>query len=97
MFHKRLMKEFKENQKYVAGMVAAQWGSLLCNVALMYAIGVFLEKLLLGTKRWRGRYREAVYCLCGSLYRTCSVYRHRKPVVFCCLDAGEKKAARACL
>ena len=43
MFHKRLMKEFKENQKYVAGMVAAQWGSLLCNVALMYAIGVFLE------------------------------------------------------
>ena len=50
MFHKRLMKEFKENQKYVAGMVAAQWGSLLCNVALMYAIGVFLEKLLLGNK-----------------------------------------------
>lgn len=47
MFHKRLMKEFKENQKYVAGMVAAQWGSLLCNVVLMYAIGVFLEKLLL--------------------------------------------------
>ncbi len=50
MFHKRLMKEFKENQKYVAGMAAAQWGSLLCNVALMYAIGVFLEKLLLGNK-----------------------------------------------
>lgn len=50
MFHKRLMKEFKENQKYVAGMVATQWGSLLCNVALMYAIGVFLEKLLLGNK-----------------------------------------------
>ena len=50
MFHKRLMKEFKENQKCVAGMVAAQWGSLLCNVALMYAIGVFLEKLLLGNK-----------------------------------------------
>lgn len=50
MFHKRLMREFKENQKYVAGMVAAQWGSLLCNVALMYAIGVFLEKLLLGNR-----------------------------------------------
>lgn len=50
MFHKRLMKEFKENQKYVAGMVAAQWGSLLCNVALMYAIGVFLEKLLLSNR-----------------------------------------------
>ena len=50
MFHKRLMKEFKEYQKYVAGMAAAQWGSLLCNVALMYAIGVFLEKLLLGNK-----------------------------------------------
>ena len=50
MFHKRLMREFKENQKYVAGMVAAQWGSLLCNVALMHAIGVFLEKLLLGNR-----------------------------------------------
>ena len=29
MFHKRLMKEFKENQKYVAGMVITQWVSLL--------------------------------------------------------------------
>ena len=53
MFHKRLMKEFKENQKYVAGMVAVQWGSLLCNVVLMYAIGVFLEKLLLGNRTVR--------------------------------------------
>lgn len=34
-------------------MVAAQWESLLCNVVLMYAIGVFLEKLLLGNRTVR--------------------------------------------
>ena len=50
MFHKRLMKEFKENQKYVAGMVAAQWGSLLCNVALMYASAFFWKNCFWGTK-----------------------------------------------
>ena len=34
MFHKRLLREFKENQKYVAGMVAVQWISLLANLIL---------------------------------------------------------------
>ena len=43
MFHKRLMKEFKENQKYVAGMVITQWVSLLCNVCLMLAVAGVIE------------------------------------------------------
>lgn len=38
MFHKRLIKEFKENVKYVIGMVATQWVSLLANVVLMLII-----------------------------------------------------------
>ncbi len=47
MFHKRLMKEFQENRKLVAGMVAAQWVSLLCNVVLMLVTAAFMERLLL--------------------------------------------------
>lgn len=46
MFHKRLLKEFKDNQKYVAGMVAAQWVSLLANVILMLTLAGFLSTLI---------------------------------------------------
>lgn len=35
MFHKRLMREFQDNMKYVWGMVAAQWFMLFANVCLM--------------------------------------------------------------
>ena len=42
MFHKRLMKEFGDNNKYVAGMVAAQWVSMLANAGMMWAIAVYL-------------------------------------------------------
>lgn len=46
MFHKRLLKEFADNRKYVAGMVAAQWISLLANVALMLVVAGFISKIL---------------------------------------------------
>ena len=46
MFHKRLMKEFSDNLKYVIGMVATQWVSLLANVALMLTIAAFVADLL---------------------------------------------------
>ena len=45
MFHKRLLKEFRDNQKYVAGMVAAQWGILLANVILMLAAADFIGEM----------------------------------------------------
>lgn len=45
MFHKRLLKEFKDNIKYVIGMVAAQWMSLLANVGMMFALSVFVTEL----------------------------------------------------
>lgn len=48
MFHKRLLKEFSDNMKYVVGMVAAQWVSLIVNVVLMmvmaYFVADFVEK-----------------------------------------------------
>lgn len=46
MFHKRLLREFPENRKCVAGIVAAQWVSLLANVALMFVIARFVGDLL---------------------------------------------------
>lgn len=48
MFHKRLLKEFKDNQKYVAGMVLTQWLSLLANITLTFAIARYLGLLLHG-------------------------------------------------
>lgn len=48
MFHKRLLKEFSDNMKYVIGMVASQWVSLIANVGLMmvmaYFVAGFVEK-----------------------------------------------------
>lgn len=46
MFHKRLLREFPENRKCVAGIVAAQWVSLLANVNLMFALAQFVGDLL---------------------------------------------------
>lgn len=46
MFHKRLMKEFADHRKYVMGMVAAQWVSLLANVCLMLALADFIGRIL---------------------------------------------------
>ena len=46
MFHKRLLKEFRDNQKYVIGMVLTQWTALIANVVLMLTTVKFLEELL---------------------------------------------------
>ena len=37
MFHKRLLKEFKDHQNLGAGMVMTQWITLLANVVLVFA------------------------------------------------------------
>ena len=49
MFHKRLLKEFSDNCKYVAGMVIAQWFSLLANVVLMLVVAAYIEQILMQT------------------------------------------------
>lgn len=46
MFHKRLLKEFKDNMKYVIGMVATQWVSLLANVVLMLVLTSIVAALI---------------------------------------------------
>ncbi len=46
MFHKRLLKEFKDNMKYVIGMVATQWVSLLANVGMMLVMALFVAGLV---------------------------------------------------
>lgn len=52
MFHKRLLKEFQDNIKYVVGMVATQWISLVANVVLMLMIAgivaAFMQTEVLG-------------------------------------------------
>ena len=47
MFHKRLLKEFNDNIKYVVGMVATQWVSLLANVGMMLTVAVFVANLVM--------------------------------------------------
>jgi ABC-type transport system involved in cytochrome bd biosynthesis fused ATPase/permease subunit len=49
MFHKRLLKEFSDNKKYVVGMVAAQCISLLANVVLMLVLASFIGALVTET------------------------------------------------
>ncbi len=47
MFHKRLLNEFKDNMKYVFGMVATQWVSLLANVGMMLVVASFVAELVI--------------------------------------------------
>ncbi len=49
MFHKRLLKEFKDNQKHVVGMVLTQWISLLANVTLMFVIASTINNIVNNT------------------------------------------------
>lgn len=48
MFHKRLMKEFKENMKYVALVVATQWIMLIANVIFVLQSAKLLNMLRIG-------------------------------------------------
>ena len=54
MFHKRLVKEFKENKKYIIGIVGFQWLSLIANVIFLHAtagmISLMYKKEV--TTRW---------------------------------------------
>lgn len=48
MFHKRLIKEFRENQKNIWGMVLTQWVMLIANVALMLQTATFIAGMVRG-------------------------------------------------
>lgn len=49
MFHKRLIKEFKENMKYVALVVATQWIMLIANVFFVLQSAKLLNTFRLGS------------------------------------------------
>lgn len=69
MFHKRLLKEFRDNQKYVAGMVAAQWGILLANVILMLAAADFIGDMRTGSLETAGIWRILLILAAVLLFR----------------------------
>lgn len=48
MFHKRLLKEFRENQKNIWGMVLTQWVMLIANVVLMLQTATFIAGMVRG-------------------------------------------------
>ena len=48
MFHKRMIKEFRENQKNIWGMVLTQWVMLIANVALMLQTAAFIAGMVRG-------------------------------------------------
>ena len=48
MFHKRLLREFKDNRKLITGMVLTQWIMLLANVFLMLQTAGFISDLYYG-------------------------------------------------
>ncbi len=48
MFHKRLIKEFRENQKNIWGMVLTQWVMLIANVVLMLQTAAFIAGMVRG-------------------------------------------------
>lgn len=48
MFHKRLIREFKENQKNVWEMVFTQWIMLIANVLLMIQTAAFVAGMVRG-------------------------------------------------
>ena len=55
MFHKRLLKEFQDNIKYVVGMVLTQWISLGANVVLMITIaGIAASFMDNQIQQWSG-------------------------------------------
>lgn len=61
MFHKRLMQEFRDNMKYVAGMVATQWLMLIANVFFMYTLAGIHQQC--GRRHGKdSRFAEDFYC-----------------------------------
>lgn len=66
MFHKRLLKEFKDNRKYIAGMVITQWVTLLANVVLMLAAASFIGHMSDGSLT-ASDFQRILLALAGAL------------------------------
>lgn len=78
MFHKRLMREFRDNMKLVVLMVAAQWIMLIANVFFMYTIAETVCRLYMRDIAQKQVIKLAVTLLCVILVRSmCSFINSR--------------------
>lgn len=59
-FHKRLLKEFKENQALVVKMVLSQWVMLIANVLLMIYTAIYINLIFDKKAAVSDTYRLAV-------------------------------------
>lgn len=46
MINKRLIRTVDDSKKYIARNVLFQWCSLICNIAIIFSVSIFLQKLL---------------------------------------------------
>ena len=60
MFNKRLLSEFKENNKKVTGIVLTKWLMLIANIVLMLKTAEFMEALVLNGKDFDALKRNGV-------------------------------------
>ena len=74
MFHKRLMQEFRDNMKYVAGMVATQWLMLIANVFFMYTLAGFISSAADGTAKTADLQKIFIVLACVIAVRAVSTY-----------------------
>lgn len=69
MFHKRLVKEFQDNIRYVVGMVATQWVSLIANVVLMFIIANIVATFVGGNEKvWQDSAAVGVLIIFGVVF-----------------------------
>lgn len=73
MFHKRLLKEFKDNRKYVAAMVFMQWLALLANVVFMLTMAAYIAMVLEGSVNKEAAGRLLAAAAIVFLLRACVV------------------------
>lgn len=69
MFHKRLLKEFKENQTLVVKMVLSQWVMLIANVLLMICTAIYINLIFDKKAAVSDTYRLAVILLAVLIVR----------------------------
>lgn len=74
MFHKRLMQEFRDNMKYVVGMVATQWLMLIANVFFMYTLAGFISSAADGTAKTADLQKIFIVLACVIAVRAVSTY-----------------------
>lgn len=97
MFHKRLLKEFSDNRKYVAGMVIMQWAALLANVALMYVLAAYVGRIsgiVKGESLTTSPSDGVLLRICGGAFCADRGDECGKPDVLSCVHAGEAQTAR---